>query len=73
MILLLPLLLPPHPPPPTLVLLLLLQKVAHPLHMAAWRTNVNELQEQLNKPGADANKRDKVSVAVQRAVPKGKL
>lgn len=37
-----------------------LQKVAHPLHMAAWRTNINELQEQLDKPGADPNKRDKV-------------
>jgi hypothetical protein len=42
------------------MLFVALQKVAHPLHMAAWRTNINELQEQLAKPGADANKRDKV-------------
>jgi len=28
--------------------------------MAAWRTNITELQDQLIKPGADVNKRDKV-------------
>lgn len=37
-----------------------LQKCQHPLHMAAWRTNITELQDQLVKPGADVNKRDKV-------------
>jgi hypothetical protein len=42
------------------MLFVALQKVAHPLHMAAWRTNINELQEQLTKLGADPNKRDKV-------------
>jgi hypothetical protein len=29
--------------------------------MASWRTNISELQQQLDKPGADPNKRDKVS------------
>lgn len=43
-----------------LLLLFASQKVSHPLHMAAWRTNISELQEQLTKPGADPNKRDKV-------------
>jgi hypothetical protein len=28
--------------------------------MAAWRTNISGLAEQLAKPGADPNKRDKV-------------
>lgn len=37
-------------------------KVAHPLHMATWRTNISGLAEHLAKPGADPNKRDKNSM-----------
>lgn len=48
---------------PPVYIVAVAQKVAHPLHMAAWRSNINELQEQLSKPGADANKRDKVCTA----------